>query len=536
MSFIDLVTSRFTFGPRFTDPQQSTSLGGSDQFSPIETITLPSINDFLPWLAAQLNAPTSDDLLVMSRLMQVTLPITFTKPDGTSTIEMRGLNDLYTSSEELWAIFASDTSPGLAESRRPADEVAAARWIRAAFSPWQIQEVMVNFWHNHFSVDAYQTSAISAMWPIYDQIIRANTLGNFRALLGAVAKSVSMMYYLNQNASIASHPNENYAREVMELHTLGIGRYLGETTPPGAVGMGYSDQDVTNAARVLTGWTIADGRHKAADGTFPNTGDFLFSPSMHDAGEKVILGQTYPAGGGQAEGERLLDALAGHPGTALTIATKLFVRFVQDTPPANSALIQSMAQIFQQNIESPNQILLVLETLIGSAEFAASAGQKVKTPFEFLISAMRATGAEVNPQPVLRNMLDSMGAPLFHWPAPNGMPDIAPVWTGTNGMIRRWSLADQIMASHTGVLLNGDQAIFSAMAAGIKNPSDAVYKLAAAILGSAATTTSFAALLDYAASAEVLGAPGAMSNPGRLDDGLRRLVGAIVATPEFQTR
>ena len=521
MSFTDLIVSRFTFGPCLNDPQPVTSSGLSS------------------WLAAQLLAPVSDDLVrVVTRLNYVLLPISITATDGTSKTTTRGLTDLFKSSQDLWAILAADTSANRAESRRPADEVAAARWIRAAFSPWQIQEVMVDFWHNHFSVDAYKVNQISAMWPAYDNVIRANALGNFRTMLGATAKSAAMMYYLNQNASVASHPNENFAREVMELHTLGIGRYLGETTPPGTAGTGYSDQDVINAARVLTGWTIADGSQKNASGLKPNTGDFLFSPSTHDNGSKVILGQTYPAAPVQPQydGETFLNTLANHPGTALTIATKLYTHFVRDVPPANNPLVQTMASVFQQNVNAPDQIARVLNTLIASTEFADSAGQKVKTPFEFLISVIRATGAEINPQPNLTNMLSAMGAPMFRWPTPNGMPDIAPIWTGTNDMIQRWSLADQVMSSSLGILLDGPTTLFAQLAPAIKTPPDAAYNVAQSILGPTATTTSLNAMATYAASGEVLGASGAVANPSKLNAGLRRLAGAAAATPEFQIR
>ncbi|MDR3515093.1 MAG: DUF1800 domain-containing protein [Azospirillaceae bacterium] len=517
MSLVDLITRRFTFGSRFNEPQP---------------LTTSNLNN---WLNAQLAAPTADDVSVLQRLAAVQLPITVTATDGTSTTTNRGLTDLFKPSQDLWAILAADTSANKAESQRPANEVAAARWIRAAFSPWQVQEVMTDFWHNHFSVDAYQSMPIAATWPVYDRIIRANALGNFRAMLGATAKSAAMMNYLNLNTSVASHPNENYAREVMELHTLGIGRYLGETTPAALLGTGYSDQDVTNAARVLTGWTLADGNHKAADGTKPNTGDFLFVSANHDTKAKTIFGVAYPAGGAQAEGEAFLDALAQHPGTALTIATKLYVHFVQDTPPANDALITTLATVFRNNVTAPNQIALVLQALVGSAEFAAAA-DKVKVPFEFLISLIRAAGAEINPRAALTTMLTSLGAPLFHWPTPNGMPDLATTWTGTTGMILRWALADQLVASSGGYLLDGDNTLFAALAPLAISIPYAANAVVAAVLGAGALPTSASALATYAASTEVLGAKGALANATTLNTGLRRLVGAAATVPEFQRR
>lgn len=519
MSLTDLMTSRFTFGPRFGDP------------SPLTSSNMQS------WLLAQLTAPAADDSSVLSRLQLVQLPITIAASNGTSITQNRGLEYLFDTADELVAIGQSDTSSNKAETQRPADEVSAARWIRAAFSPWQIQEVMVDFWHNHFSVNAYQTSQIALMWPIYDTEIRANALGNFRALLGATAKSASMMYYLNQNASVAAHPNENYAREVMECHTLSAQRYLGETTPAGSgFGAGYSDQDVTQAARVLSGWTIGDGTNKAWDGSKPVTGLFVFNPSAHDTGSKVLFGNEWPAGGEQEEGEELLDDLAYHPGTAETIATKLYTRFVQDTPPAGDTLIPQLAQVFRENHLAPDQIALMLATIIASPEFAASSGNKVKTPFEFMISAIRATGAEINPKPALGYALQTMGAPLFQWPAPNGMPDFGPVWTGTNVMVRRWTLADQLMSESAGLVLDGPTTLFAATAPAVSTPQGAALAITQSILGSTASASSLAALNTYAASHEVLGAPGAMSNATSLFAGLRRLAGAVAATPEFQAR
>ena len=518
MSLADLFASRFTFGTRFNDP------------SPV---TASNLNG---WFAAQLAAPSADDPAVSRRLALVQLPITTTDSTGTATTKSLPLQDLGLTPAALWAIRATDTSANHAYTRRPADEVVAASWIRATFSPWQVQEVMTDFWHNHFSVDAYQTDLIAEMWPAYDQILRGNALGNFRAMLGAVTKSASMMYYLNQAQSVAAQPNENFAREVMELHTLGIARYLGETTPAGAVGTGYSDADVQNAARALTGWTIADGSRPAADGTKPNTGAFLFSPKLHDTGAKTIFGQTFAGGGGQSEGETFLDMLAAHPGTAQTIATKLYIHFVQDVPPANDALVAAMAQTFLANVGSPTQIQQVLSVLAASPEFAASAGAKVKTPFQFLISLLRASGAEINPVANLSWGLSSLGAPLFHWSTPNGMPDVSNPWVGTNDMLRRWALAFQITSEGSKILQDSATTLFAQVPTGLTSAASAASHLIAPMLGSQVSAGTQAALLNYAATPEVLGGSTALTDPQKLLNGVRALVGAIAATPEFQTR
>jgi uncharacterized protein (DUF1800 family) len=322
----------------------------------------------------------------------------------------------------------------------------------------------------------------------------------------------------------------------MELHTLGIARYLGETTPPGAAGTGYSDADVQNAARALTGWTIADGHRPAADGSKPNTGAFLFSPKLHDNTAKVIFGQTIAAGGGQSDGETFLNMLAGHPGTAQTIATKLYMHFVQDTPPAGSAVIASMAKTFQANVGSPTQIQQVLTVLANSAEFAASVGAKVKTPFQFLISLLRVSGAEVAPSSTLTYGLSTLGAPLYHWSAPNGPPDASPPWVGTNDMIRRWSLAFQITSAGSKILADGPSTLFAQVPTGLSSPASVVTRLAPLVFGSSLSAASSAALQTYAATGEVLGAKGVLTDPAKLLTGVRTLVGAMAATPEFQTR
>jgi uncharacterized protein (DUF1800 family) len=522
MNFTDLVARRFTFGPRFNDPQP----------------VLPSTPG--AWFSQQLKAPSADDPAVANRLASVLLPITTTDSAGVATTTAMPLGDLAKTPAQLWQIKSTDTSANTANTRRPADEVIAASWIRGAFSPWQLQEVMVDFWHNHFSVDAYQNNIVAMMWPAYDQVLRANALGNFRTMLGAVAKSVSMMYYLNQAQSYKQQPNENYAREVMELHTLGVARYLGEVPPSGLSAQqlataGYSDQDVTNAARLLTGWTIADGSHADATGAKPNTGDFIFSPSIHYAGAQVIFGHTIPDGG-QAAGETFLDLLAAHPGTANTIATKLYVHFVGDVPAAGDGLIAQMAQTYLSAVHAADQIPQMLTVLYNSAEFAASAGQKVKMPFAYLVSLLRASGAEVNPQSNLTFGLSSLGAPLFQWPTPNGMPDLTTAWTGTNDMLRRWALGTQVTAQSSKILADGPGTVFAQIPVGLSSPGSVVYKLAPMILGNTISSDTLAALVTYAATSEALGAKGALSDATKLLAGVRTLVGAMAGTPEFQLR
>jgi len=330
-------------------------------------------------------------------------------------------------------------------------EIASSRVARAVISERQLNEVMVDFWENHFNVFAGKDRTRYFL-PEYDaQTIRPHALGNFRQLLGAVAKSPAMLYYLDNWQSVAdsgrptlrSVPdrqrralqrraaviaqqrpqlaaqmqrrrglNENYARELMELHTLGVDG-------------GYTQQDVVEVARALTGWTLARG----AGG-----GGFLFRPEVHDAGEKVILGKRFPAGRGVDEGEAVLDLLARHPSTATFIATKLARRFVSDTPPA--ALVSRAADTFRR---TNGDIREVVRTIVTSPEFFASATYraKVKSPFELVTSTLRAMNAPADATPRTTQLVSRLGQPIFGHQAPNGYPEMGDAWMNTGSILNR---------------------------------------------------------------------------------------------------
>lgn len=334
-------------------------------------------------------------------------------------------------------------------------ELASSRVARAVISERQLNEVMVDFWENHFNVFAGKDRTRYFL-PEYDaQTIRPHALGTFRELLGAVAKSPAMLYYLDNWQSvadsgrptlrpaqrplnarqaarraaavqqrIAQNPqlqqamqrrrglNENYARELMELHTLGVDG-------------GYTQQDVIEVARALTGWTIARG----AQG-----GGFVFRGEVHDASAKTILGKTFPANTGVEEGEAVLDLLASHPSTAKFIATKLARRFVSDTPPA--ALVERASAIFRR---TNGDIREVVRTIVTSPEFFASASYraKVKSPFELVTSTMRAMNAPPDATPRTSQLVSRLGQPLFGHQAPNGYPETGDAWMNTGAILNR---------------------------------------------------------------------------------------------------
>jgi len=324
---------------------------------------------------------------------------------------------------------------GIADRPRPEREVllelTTQKLLRATASERQVEAVLLDFWFNHFNVFAGKGPVRQYVAEYERTAIQPHVLGSFRAMLGAVAGSPAMLFYLdNWQSSVErvagptrptgkARPaglNENYARELLELHTLGVDG-------------GYSQQDIGEVARAFTGWTIRLPRRG---------GEALFDPRRHDSGARTVLGQAIPAGGGRAAGERVLDLLARHPATARHIATKLATRFVSDTPP--EALIARVAQRFQQ---TNGDLRETVRALVLSPEFVAPAHRqaKVKTPFEFVTSALRALDADVTHGGALGGQLRTFGmAPYFAQP-PTGFSDRSDAWTNGGALLQRMTLA-----------------------------------------------------------------------------------------------
>lgn len=336
---------------------------------------------------------------------------------------------------------------GLEPPQRIMAELHASRILRAVYSERQLQEVMVDFWTNHFNVFAGK-GADRWLLPAYDRdTIRPHAMGKFSTLLQATAQSPAMLFYLDNFQSVtpnANRPraqmlpnapaqqrrgiNENYARELMELHTLGVDG-------------GYTQKDVQEVARCFTGWTIFQPRGGAA-GAMPLRGEaarrvpgtFFFNARTHDDGEKIVLGQKIAAGGGFNDGLKVLDILARHPSTAKFIATKLVRHFVSDTPPP--ALVQRVAVTFTK---SDGDIRETLKAIFFSNEFNSPEAYraKVKRPFELVISAIRTLGADTNGGPGTHRWIERMGEPLYGYQTPNGYSDAAESWVNTGGLLER---------------------------------------------------------------------------------------------------
>jgi uncharacterized protein (DUF1800 family) len=493
---------------------------------------------------------------------------------------------------------------GLQQPARIVTELQASRILRAVYSERQLQEVMVDFWTNHFNVFAGK-GADRWLLPSYDRdTIRPNALGKFSTLLEATAKSPAMLFYLDNFQSVTPNQkrndgprrlgplaeltnqqrrrdqnpmaqaanrqpaaqqrrgiNENYARELMELHTLGVDG-------------GYTQKDVQEVARCFTGWTIFQPRGGAAavnyimgnDAERRNAGTFFFNARAHDDGEKTVLGQKIPAGGGINDGLKVLDILAHHPATAKFVATKLARHFVSDNP--SPALIDRIAATFTK---SDGDIRETLRAIFMSPEFNSPEAYraKIKRPFELVVSAIRTLGADTNGGPGTHQWIARMGEPLYGFQTPNGYSDSAESWVNTGGLLERMNFglalaSNRVQGTHVNLSsVTGSVSRTEVDKAKVMDDSLRI------ILGGDVSSATREALLKQLDQEMVVSLPGprpqmdgdrAMGGPagppGQMDsppaaDGPRRqqqrprteasindpvtkVVGLILGTPEFQ--
>lgn len=327
---------------------------------------------------------------------------------------------------------------------QPARELSRLNFMRAAHSKRQLFEVLVDFWHNHFNVYAWD-SYIAAVFMNWDEnVIRKHALGNFREMIEEMTKHTAMLYYLDNYTNTAAGFNENFARELFELHTMGAENYYGviprDEVPTYADGTprGYVDADVYDAAECFTGWTVNSNED------FGDYGDFLFRNENHSQGEKRILKQVIPAYGGESDGYKVMDIIASHPGTARHIARKLCRRLIMDHPP--EGLVSDIADVFLANKDEPDQLKRVIRAVCMSDEFRSTFGEKVKRPYEMAVSAFRSTGAEwpwdmeSSDSGRILDYLSNAGQGMFRHPTPDGYSDYKEDWLSTNPMMSIWRL------------------------------------------------------------------------------------------------
>ncbi len=392
---------------------------------------------------------------------------------------------------------------------------AEAKLLRATMSPQQVEEVLTDFWFNRFNVFFEKGLVRWSLGPYERDAIRPHIFGKFRDLLGATASHPAMLVYLDNWQSVADGTkkkkgqegglNENYGRELLELHTLGVDG-------------GYSQEDVRNVARAFTGWTIDRPQKDSA---------FVFRPRQHDEAPKKILGQVIQAGGRQ-DGEAVLDLVARHPATAKSVARALAVRFVSDDPPA--ALTEELASVFAS---SNGDLRAVYRKLFSSAAFWAEEayGAKVKKPFDFVVSAIRAAGATYDGSEALVRRMVRLGEPLYRCQPPTGYKDTADAWVNAGGLVNRINFGLDLGAGR----IPGVAVDAHAFATGIPDgdASAAVDRIAAGILdkplGGATRATIVGALQksDLHPKADY-------SDPTPIP--APQIVGLLVGSPEFQKR
>jgi len=319
-------------------------------------------------------------------------------------------------------------------------DLQAQKVIRAVHSERQLHEVMTDFWFNHFNV-FWGKNADRWLTTSYEKsAIRPHVLGKFKDLLMATAKSPAMLFYLdNHLSSSIKGINENYARELMELHTLGVDG-------------GYTQKDVQEVARAITGWSIDRPQL---------SGEFMFRPRLHDGGEKTVLGHKIDAGGIR-DGESVIDILSKHPSTARFISTKLVRRFVSDDPPPN--LVRHIAEVHRK---TDGDIREMMRAILSSKEFQSreAVHAKTKTPFEYVVSAIRTLDGTTDGSRPLVQSIARMGQPLYQCQPPAGYPDDGDHWMSNGAILERLNFAIALAEKNIpGTLVNFDEPVKSVLA------------------------------------------------------------------------
>lgn len=405
---------------------------------------------FNGWLEEQLTPPSDDEPDVTRRINECRLRIRYNAKDDKwpAIDEMRPLTLLSKPIEDLWVMFDSSAQYSGQEKARARLEVMAATLIRSVYSRYQLREIMKQFWHDHFHVNAFANDHIAVALPSYDRdVIAKHCLGNFRTMLEAVATSTAMLYFLSNQSSRAGSANENYARELFELHSLGRESYLNDRYDrwrdvPGALEgrpAGYIDQDVYEAARAFTGWTVEDGAPIDRGRKLPATGRFAYVENWHDGYQKRVLATEFsPFAPPMEDGRKVLDLIAAHPATARHMAAKLCTRLVGPNPPP--PLIQRVADAWANTLHAPDQIAQMVRLIALSPEFMQSRHAKVKRPLALVANYVRIMGYDFTPSEGLFNQLAAAGQHLFGWPTPTGLPDDNALFLGSNALRNRWNL------------------------------------------------------------------------------------------------
>jgi uncharacterized protein (DUF1800 family) len=499
------VLSRLTYGPRPGDLERVRAMG------------VPA------WIDRQLRPQTIDDSATeraLAELGTLRMPIAealrqFPRPDPKLRAQLASGE---MSRQEMLERYPVEKRPA-----RIALELSSAKVVRAVTSERQLEELMVDFWFNHFNVFAGKGDVRWYVSAYEREAIRPYAMGRFPDLVRATAHHPAMLFYLDNWLSarpdfvVPAGPNrgrkgglnENYARELMELHTLGVDG-------------GYTQRDVTEVARAFTGWTIDRPQIE---------GRFVFRPGMHDVGEKIVLGQRIPAGGGRDDGEHVIEILTHHPATARFVATKLVRRFVSDTPPP--ALVTRVAATYTR---TGGDIPAMLRTIFESPEFSSEEAYraKIKKPFEFVASAVRALGGTTDAQGgmALARASAEIGEPLYQAQPPTGYADRGEVWVNAGALLARMNFALGLASGrypHVSVAL-------PALVAGAdpSSPPAVLDRLLASIVADQPTRETRAVLTAQLTEPQITRLSPDDRGPANTD--VAKLAALVIGSPEFQRR
>lgn len=443
-ALLNKLVRRTTFGITQADQARAVQLG------------------YTAYLEEQLNPASIDDSVMDARLATYT------------TLNM--------TQQQLYAL----------SSGQVVNELTEALILRACFSKRQLFERMVDLWTDHFNIDITIEQCRYLKTLDEKNVIRPHALGSFPAMLQASAQSPAMLRYLDNNTNIATSPNENYARELMELHTLSI-------TGP------YTQNDVREVARCFTGWSFVRST------TAPNAGTFIFNSGSHDSGQKTVLGHTIPSGGGMQDGITVLNILAAHPSTANFIAAKICKKFLGEN--VSQSVIDSVAAVYAStngDIKS-----MVRETLRHN-NLATDYGPRHKRPLHHFVSAIRATGSTVTATTSMRTQLTAAGNLPYTWGPPDGYPDTLAYWNGL--ILPRWNWG----ASMSTNAISGVSFDVAAFFAGMTTASQIMDKINAALFAGEMTVAERTRLQQYL-----------NTNVGSATT-RRETVGLAIGSPSFQ--
>ncbi len=486
------IYQRLAFGPRPGD---------------VEKLAAGGQKAIHQWIEEQLHPEKFNDPQVelrLSRLKSIHMSMEQLKENYDYLNELAkkaGINpDLFNKDENVRKEFRKKTGDDhLLE--KVEEELVSARLIRAVEGHHQLEEVLFDFWYNHFNVDLTKGQDRWLVTPYEKDALRPHLFGKFKDLLKATAKHPAMLFYLDNHLNKRDGVNENYAREIMELHTLGVDG-------------GYTQKDVTEAARILTGWSVDDFSDPS----------FKFKEKVHDRGEKKILGHTFPADRGEEEVEEFFDLIASHPATAHHISLKLCQFFIRDNPPEE--LVKKVAQKFK---ESDGDLRAMYATIFNSREFwnAENREAKIKSPFFYVVSAIRANGGEVDFKSEVGRYLNELGEPLYRCAPPTGYSDKINAWVNPGSLVLRINFGLKLAANRVeGVFVQLPH--FDHVP---KTPLELVHQIAARLIHSPLSETSKKVILKEFDAGESTIA----------DDQVRpiaeaKAVGLILGSPEFQRR